>query len=84
MRKIRLNVEQLDVVSFSTQSRAVPGVGTVRANGILLGDGILMGDGFDAVAPALTDTCTEAVTCATCNDPTCDSCFITRCRANCG
>ncbi len=93
MRKIRLDVEQLAVESFATQSRARAAIGTVRGNGIMLGDGILMGDGFDAVAnPVNTPNCSADTNCDTCRfscidtcapQATCDSCFVTRCKTQC-
>lgn len=92
MRKIRLDIEELAVESFVTAaSLGTPG--TVRANGVLLGDGVLIGDGFAITAPQpLTPNCSADTMCDTCRyscidsctpQPTCDSCHITMCKANC-
>lgn len=93
MRKLKLDVEQLAVESFATAADGVRW-GTVRAASDEEEEVLepVPGDGEVAILSLWTcktqcnqDTCdiTCARTCATCNDPTCDSCFITRCRDNC-
>ncbi|HET7230083.1 MAG TPA: hypothetical protein VFJ16_08785 [Longimicrobium sp.] len=88
MRKIRLDVEHLEVESFVTAA-SVREPGTVRANG-MVGDG---GDLIIITAPEpLTPNCSADTMCDTCKyscidtctpQPTCDSCHVTMCRANC-
>lgn len=87
MRKIRLDVEMLQVESFATAD-AIRALGTVRGNAEL-GDG----DMVIITAPVLTPNCSADSMCDTCKyscidtctpQPTCDSCHITMCRRNCG
>jgi hypothetical protein len=95
MRKIRLDVDHLEVESFVTAG-SLGSPGTVRANGVMLGDGVLIGDGFEVITnpqPIQTPNCSADTMCDTCRyscidsctpQPTCDSCHVTMCRANCG
>ncbi|HEU4562004.1 MAG TPA: hypothetical protein VFS20_29525 [Longimicrobium sp.] len=88
MRKIRLDVEMLQVESFATTD-SIRALGTVRGNAEL-GDG----DMVIITAPEiLTPNCSADSMCDTCKyscidtctpQPTCDSCHITMCRRNCG
>lgn len=87
MRKIRLDVEHLEVESFVTAG-SVGAPGTVRANGVLIGDEIGV-----ITNPIQTPDCSADTMCDTCKyscidtctpQPTCDSCHVTMCRANCG
>ena len=88
MRKIRLDVDQLHVESFVT-AQALRAPGTVRANSGEIGDG----DIVVVTAPEpMTPFCSADTMCDTCKyscidtctpQPTCDSCFVTRCKANC-
>lgn len=88
MRKIRLDVEMLQVESFATAG-SIRALGTVRGNAEI-GDG----DMIIITAPQpLTPNCSADSMCDTCKyscidtctpQPTCDSCHITMCRRNCG
>jgi len=92
MRKLKLNLEQLAVESFQTAS-AGDATGTVR--GAAYAEEITEPSVITEPIPTDTiiitiRTCQTAcnqitcggtcgVTCATCDDPTCNSCFVTRC-----
>jgi hypothetical protein len=88
MRKLKLNPEQLAVESFQTATPAGR-AGTVR--GAAFGaDHEIAEPGVIAPAPVSIWTCetgcgqntcggTCGVTCATCDDPTCNSCYATGC-----
>jgi len=89
MRKIRLDVEHLEVESFVTAG-SLGSPGTVRGNGVLIGDGFAV---ITDPQPIQTPNCSADTMCDTCKyscidsctpQPTCDSCHITMCRANCG
>ena len=89
MRKFKLDVEELTVESFATDS-AAGGMGTVRAHALVGIDGDEVA--ITAPPPASVDCSanpyTQCQSCYlscvdTCNQPTCDSCFATRCKANC-
>jgi hypothetical protein len=92
MRKLKLDLEHLTVESFTTATDGVRW-GTVRAasgeDGEVLEPAVGEEVAFLSLWTCKTrcnqNTCdgTCGVTCATCNDPTCDSCFVTRCRDNC-
>jgi hypothetical protein len=89
MRKLRLELERLEVESFETD--CVPGqLGTVRARADTdpvavetepVGE---VGDGFLSIytcrtCPVVTQCASCVATCETCRGPTCDSCAYTRC-----
>jgi len=87
MRKIRLDVEQLAVESFVTAG-AAGALGTVRGNGVIDDGEIVV---ITAPQP-LTPNCSADTMCDTCRyscidsctpQPTCDSCHVTMCKANC-
>ena len=94
MRKLKLDVEELAVESFATATGDVQW-GTVRAASDepsdeqveepVGGDEVGFLSWFTCQTRCNQDTCqgTCGRTCATCYDPTCDSCYITRCRDNC-
>jgi hypothetical protein len=96
MRKFRLDVEELTVESFATAS-AFGAMGTVRAHAFIedtADDGAIEIITAPPPPPPPSVNCsanpyTECQSCVlscvdTCNQPTCDSCHITMCRANCG
>jgi hypothetical protein len=78
MRKLSLKLDSLEVESFQTAS-AVRGAGTVR------GLAYTVLDPAEPVEPETQqnscDTCTITadITCATCDEPTCNSCHLTQC-----
>jgi hypothetical protein len=85
MRKMRLDLEELTVESFATADALRP-LGTVRGN---VDDAVAI----TVPEPIVTPNCSADSACDTCRyscidsctpQPTCDSCFVTRCRANCG
>ena len=91
MRKWKLDPETLSVESFAVASADVLR-GTVRGASFeddveepVPGDDVAFLSLFTCQTRCNQNTCdgTCGRTCATCNDPTCDSCFITRCRDNC-
>jgi len=86
MRKMRLDLDELTVESFAT-AEALRSLGTVKGN---LDDAIAIA--ITAPQPVLTPDCSADSACDTCRyscidsctpQPTCDSCFVTRCKANC-
>jgi hypothetical protein len=88
MRKMRLEVEQLEVESFATAER-LQAIGTVRGN-LAIDDGDIIAEPVPII---VTPNCSADTMCDTCRyscidsctpQPTCDSCHITMCRANCG
>ena len=83
MRKMKLDVEQLAVESFAT-AESLNALGTVRGNGVLIGDAITVPiDTPNCSADSMCDTCKYSCIDSCTPQPTCDSCFVTRCRANC-
>jgi hypothetical protein len=90
MRKLKLDLEHLAVESFTTATGDVPW-GTVRAASdeqveeLAGGEEVGLVSWFTCQTDCNQNTCggTCSRTCATCSDPTCDSCYITRCRDNC-
>jgi hypothetical protein len=93
MHKFKLDVEELTVESFATDS-AASGMGTVQAHALVgVDDGDLIVTAPPPPPPASVDCSanpyTQCQSCYlscvdTCNQPTCDSCHVTMCRANCG
>ena len=91
MRKFRLDIEELTVESFATDS-AASGMGTVQAHALIDANGDMVA--ITAPPPPASVDCsanpyTQCQSCYlscidTCNQPTCDSCGVTRCKANCG
>lgn len=93
MRKYTLDIEELTVESFATDT-ALGAMGTVRAHAFV--DAADDGDIITAPPPppppsvnCSANPYTECQSCVlscvdTCNQPTCDSCHATMCRANCG
>jgi hypothetical protein len=90
MRKLKLHLDHLAVESFTTATGDVPW-GTVRAASDeqveepAVGEEVGLVSWFSCQTRCNQNTCdgTCGRTCATCFDPTCDSCYITRCRDNC-
>jgi len=89
MRKFKLDVEELTVESFATDT-ASGALGTVKAHSLIGAEGDAIA--ITAPPPASWDCSqnpyTQCDSCYlscidTCNQPTCDSCGITRCKANC-
>jgi len=92
MRKLTLDLEHLAVESFTTATDDVRW-GTVRAASEeetkvvepATDEEVGLVSWFSCQTNCNQKTCegTCGRTCATCFDPTCDSCYITRCRDNC-
>ena len=92
MRKFKLDVEELTVESFATDP-AIGGMGTVQAHALdpIDGDAEIITAppppppaSWDCSQNPYTQCDSCYLSCIdTCNQPTCDSCGITRCRANC-
>lgn len=90
MRKLKLDLEHLAVESFTTATDGVRW-GTVRAASDepveepAVGEEVGFLSWFTCQTRCNQNTCggTCGRTCATCYDPTCDSCYITKCRDNC-
>jgi hypothetical protein len=90
MRKLKLNPEQLAVESFETAAIR-PGDGTVRGLAFqaeneavaepVPGDDQVFLSIWTCQTNCGQNTCGGScgVTCATCNDPTCNSCYATGC-----
>lgn len=87
MHKLRLHVERLRVESFETDA-AARGIGTVRGNALIAIDAAGNPQPIDSVdcsANPYTQCQSCYLSCVdTCNQPTCDSCGITRCKSQCG
>ena len=93
MRKFRLDIEELTVESFATDT-AAGAMGTVRAHAFIddadAGEVVITAPpppppSVNCSANPYTQCQSCYLSCVdTCNQPTCDSCHITMCRAICG
>lgn len=91
MRKLKLDLEHLTVESFATATDGAQW-GTVRAASdepveepTVAEEEAGFLSWFTCQTRCNQDTCGGSCgrTCATCYDPTCDSCYITKCKDNC-